>query len=102
MGNTEVHGILDGFVRNRLKYDPTISASLVRFLTKKTGSNVLAGIGGKLKTLEDKLKKEIKKLATLVRSVDVAATLGVKMDAKAINKSDDPNRKQLLSRSQAG
>jgi hypothetical protein len=42
----QVYALMDEFVKDGLKYNPVISATYVRFLTKQTGSNVGAGIGG--------------------------------------------------------
>ena len=70
---------MEAFLKNGLKFDPIISASFIRFLTKQTGSNVAAGVGGKLKALEIKMRKEIKEAET-------AALIPGK---KALNKLDN-------------
>jgi hypothetical protein len=72
------HMKMEAFFKNGLKFDPIISASFIRFLTKQTGSNVAAGVGGKLKALETKMRKEIKETET-------AALIPGK---KALNKLD--------------
>ena len=51
---------MESFMKHSLKFDQDISASFISFLTKQTGSNVSAGIRGKLKVLEIKLSKQIK------------------------------------------
>ena len=58
------HMKMEVFIKNGLKFDPIISASFIRFLTKQTGSNVAAGVDGKLKALEIKMRKEIKEAET--------------------------------------
>ena len=63
------------------------------FLVKQTGSNVLARIGGKMKSLEDKLQKGIKKLTKLVGVTNTVANLTEKLGVKVINKVDNLCRK---------
>ena len=48
------HKKMEAFIKNGLKFDLLILASFIRFLTKQTGSNVAAGVGGKLRALEVK------------------------------------------------
>ena len=67
----KTHMLMDGFVKNRIKYNSTISASFIYFLTMQAGSNVSAGIGSKLRALKEKLSKEIRKVVTLAWSIDV-------------------------------
>ena len=67
----KTHMLMDGFVKNRLKYNSTISVSFIYFLTMQAGSNVSAGIGSKLRALKEKLSKEIRKVVTLAWSIDV-------------------------------
>ena len=96
----KTHRIMDGFVKNGLKYDPTISVSFIRFpLVKQTGSNVLAEIGLKLSASDEKNAKEIKKAAMLAGSAYAASKNGEKMAIRVINKMDDICRgKTLLAR----
>ena len=67
----KTHMLMDGFVKNRIKYNSTISVSFIYFLTMQAGSNVSAGIGSKLRALKEKLSKEIRKVVTLAWSIDV-------------------------------
>ena len=48
----KTHMVMAAFVENGLKYNTTISASFIRFLTRQTGSNVSAGVGGLLKNYQ--------------------------------------------------
>ena len=72
------HMKMEAFIKSGIKFDPLISASFIRFLTKQTGSNVAADVGGKLKALEVKMTKQIKEAET------AAAVPG----KKALNKID--------------
>jgi hypothetical protein len=65
----QVHMVMDEFTQNGLKYNLSISAAFMRFLTKVTGGNAAAGVGGSVAAIEAKLKlldtalKEVKKEA---------------------------------------
>ena len=52
----QVHVSIDEFVRDGLKYNLAISAAFVRFLTKRTGSNVGLGVSGLISKLEERVK----------------------------------------------
>jgi ribosomal protein L12E/L44/L45/RPP1/RPP2 len=59
--------VMDKFTANGMKYNSTISAAFMRFLTKVTGGNAAAGMAGTVASLDSKLKnldniiKEVKK-----------------------------------------
>jgi hypothetical protein len=63
----QVHMVMDKFTANGMKYNSTISAAFMRFLTKVTGGNAAAGMAGTVASLDSKLKnldniiKEVKK-----------------------------------------
>ncbi len=63
----QVHMIMDNFTANGMKYNSTISAAFMRFLTKVTGGNAAAGMAGTVASLDSKIKnldnaiKEVKK-----------------------------------------
>jgi hypothetical protein len=59
-----------------MKYNPVISAAYVRFLTKQTGSNVGAGVGGQFLKLEDRVK-----------SVEAAAKDAIKVAKEAAQRA---------------
>ena len=87
------HMKMEAFMENGLKFDPIISASFICFLTKQTGYNVAAGVGGKLKTLETRLTKQIK-------DAEFAASVWGK---KALNKVDSLYQKNpTLTKPQEG
>jgi hypothetical protein len=81
----QVHALMDEFIKDGLKYNPVISAAYVRFLTKQTGSNVGAGIGGQFSKLEEQVKsveataKEAAKVAK--EATQRASTAGTNTDA---------------------
>jgi hypothetical protein len=43
------------FVEGGLRNNPAILTAFIRFLTKMTGGNVLAGVGGQIKALTDSI-----------------------------------------------
>ena len=65
-------------LRDEMKYHPLLSATFIRFLTKQTGQNVSAGVGGQLSALKSFVTTEIKKVdlktntnrTTLEKAVD--------------------------------
>ena len=62
----QVHMVMK-FTANGMKYNSTISAAFMRFLTKVTGGNAAAGMAGTVASLDSKIKnldnaiKEVKK-----------------------------------------
>ena len=46
------------FTQHGMKYNSSILAAFMRFLTKVTGGNVAAGIGSSVAALENKLKTQ--------------------------------------------
>ena len=52
----QVHMVMDEFTQNGMKYNSSISASFMHFLTKVTGGNAAAGVAGSVASLENKLK----------------------------------------------
>lgn len=70
----KTHMVMAAFVENGLKYNTTISASFIRFLTRQTGSNVSAGVGGSLKTTKKDLLAEIAKATTLANGAKTLAS----------------------------
>jgi hypothetical protein len=83
----KVHMVMDEFTQHGMKYNSSISAAFMRFLTKVTGGNAVAGVGGSVAALENKLKnidlviKELKKDATAVASRSTSASTATE-DAK--------------------
>jgi hypothetical protein len=81
----QVHALMDEFVKDGMKYNPTILAAFVWFLTKQMGSNVRAGLGSQLSKMEERLKalesaaKEAVKEAK--EASKRAATAGTNSDA---------------------
>ncbi len=65
----QVHMVMEEFTANGMKYNPSLSAAFMRFLTKVTGGNAAAGVAGSVALLDSKLKnlknplKELKKEA---------------------------------------
>ncbi len=61
--------VINEFTQNGLKYNSSISAAFMCFLTKVTGGNAAAGVEGSVAAIEAKLKlldtalKEVKKEA---------------------------------------
>ena len=55
----QVHMVMDEFTANGMKYNSTILAAFMRFLTKVTGGNAAAGMAGTVAALENKLKNWI-------------------------------------------
>ena len=66
----QVHMVMDEFTQNGMKYNSSIAAAFMRFLTKVTGGNAAAGVAGSVSALENKIKnldnalKEVKKEIT--------------------------------------
>jgi hypothetical protein len=56
----QAHAVMDGFVKQGLKYNSAISAAFIHFLTKQTGQNVSTGIGSQIKVLTEALEKAVK------------------------------------------
>ncbi len=53
----QVHMVMNEFTQNRMKYDSSISAMFMRFLTNVTSGNAVAGASGSIAGLKAKLKK---------------------------------------------
>jgi hypothetical protein len=77
----QVHALMDEFVKDRMKYNPAISAAFVWFLTKQTGSNIRAGLGSqllkmeeRLKALESAAKEAVKEAKEASKQADTAGT----------------------------
>jgi hypothetical protein len=51
----QVHRVMQEFVEGGLRNNPAISTAFIRFLTKMTGGNVSAGVGGQIKALTDSI-----------------------------------------------
>jgi len=83
----QVHMLLDEFTANGMKYNSTILAAFMRFLTKVTGGNAAAGVAGTVAALENKLKnldnaiKEVKK-EVVVATSHATSTTNAAEDAK--------------------
>ena len=56
----QVQAVMDGFVKQGLKYNSATSAAFIRFLTKQTSQNVSTGIGSQIKVLAEALEKAVK------------------------------------------
>ena len=75
----QVHMVMEEFTANGMKYNSTISAAFMRFLTKVTGGNAAAGMAGTVASLDSKIKnldaliKEVKKEAAVVNSCATAS-----------------------------
>ena len=88
----EVHMVMDEFTANGMKYNSTISAAFMRFLTKVTGGNAAAEVAGIVASLESKLKnldntlKEVKKEVVAAASRATSATNAAKDAKKSIMK----------------
>ena len=88
----EVHMVMDEFTANGMKYNSTISAAFMRFLTKVTGGNAAAGVAGIVASLESKLKnldntlKEVKKEVVAAASRATSATNAAEDAKKSITK----------------
>jgi hypothetical protein len=65
----QVHMVMEKFTANGMKYNPSLSAAFMCFLTKVMGGNAAAGVVGSVASLDSKLKnlknsfKELKKEA---------------------------------------
>ena len=88
----EVHMVMDEFTANGMKYSSTISAALMRFLTKVTGGNAAAGMAGIVASLESKLKnldntlKEVKKEVVAAASCTTSTTNAAEDAKRSITK----------------
>ena len=88
----QVHMVMAEFTANGMKYNSTISAAFMRFLTKVTGGNAAAGMAGTVASLESKLKnldtgiKELKKETTAATSRATAANNAAEDVKKSIAK----------------
>jgi hypothetical protein len=47
---------MEEFTANGMKYNPSLSAAFMRFFTKVTGGNAVAGVAGSVLALDSKLK----------------------------------------------
>ena len=83
---------MDEFTANGMKYNSTISAAFMCFLTKVTGGNPAARVAGTVASLDSKLKnldntiKEVKKEAVAAASRAMSATNAAKDAKKSITK----------------
>ena len=90
--SVQVHMVMDEFTANGMKYNSTISAAFMRFLTKVTDGNAAAGVAGTVASLESKLKnldnsiKELKKEAVAAASRATAANNAAEDAKKSITK----------------
>ena len=87
---------MDAFMKNGPKFDSTMAASFIRFLTRQDGSNISAGMGCKLKVLETKLTKQIKDIETSAsakgqKTLNKLATLYMKNPTLVKPQSDGRN-----------
>jgi hypothetical protein len=86
----KVHMVMDEFTQHGMKYNSSILAAFMRFLTKVTGGNAAAGVGGSVAALENKLKnidliiKELKKDATAVTSRSTSASTAAEDTKKSL------------------
>ena len=69
--------LAQGFVANGIENHTAIASSFLRFLTKQTGSNVSAGVGGQLDTLKAELVEEIRKVAGAAKGAQILADKNV-------------------------
>ncbi len=83
----QVHMVMDEFTQNGMKYNFSISAAFMRFLTKVTDGNVAAGVAGSVASLKNKIEnlnytlKEVKKEAAAATTRATTANNSAK-DAK--------------------
>ena len=88
----QVHMVMDEFTANGMKYNSTILAAFMRFLTKVTGGNAAAGMGGTVASLDSKIKtldhtiKEVKKEATAASARATAAANAAEEQKKNLTK----------------
>ena len=69
----QVHRVMQEFVEGGLRNNPAVLMAFIRFLTKMTGENVLADVGGQIKALSDSIAT-LKGAATAVTAVAKDAT----------------------------
>ena len=83
---------MDEFTANGMKYNSTILAAFMRFLTKVTGGNAAAGVAGTVASLDSKIRnldntiKEVKKEAVAAASRATAANNAAEDAKKSITK----------------
>ena len=88
----QFHMVMDEFTANGMKYNSTISAAYMRFLTKVTGGNTAAGMAGTVASFDSKLKnldntiKEVKKEAVAAGARATAATNAAEEAKKNLTK----------------
>jgi ribosomal protein L12E/L44/L45/RPP1/RPP2 len=84
----QVHMVMDEFTANGMKYNSTISAAFMRFLTKVTGGNAAAGMAGTVAALESKLKN----LDNSIKEVKKEAAAATARAATANNAAEDAKK----------
>ncbi len=83
----QVHMVMDEFTQNVMKYNSSILAAFMQFLTKVTSGNAAARVSGSIASLKTKLKnldttlKEVKKEAAAATTCATTASNATK-DAK--------------------
>ncbi len=85
----QVHMVMEEFTANGMKYNPSLSAAFMHYLTKVTGGNTAEGVAGSMASLDSKLKNLENSLKELKKEV-VAASL---LATTANNAAEDVKRK---------
>ena len=68
------HGVMKAYMDMKFKFHPAINSTYVRFLTKQTGQNSAAGLGTKLTSMDNKIKKLDSSLSADIDNVKKAIT----------------------------
>ena len=84
----QVHMVMDKFTANGMKYNSTISAAFMRFLTKVTGGNAAAGMAGTVASLDSKIKN----LGNAIKEVKKDAAAAHQRATTANNAADDAKK----------
>ena len=80
--------VMDKFTANGMKYNSTISAAFMRFLTKVTGGNAAAGMAGTVASLDSKIKN----LDNAIKEVKKDAAAAHQRATTANNAADDAKK----------
>jgi len=84
----QVHMVMDKFTANRMKYNSTILAAFMRFLTKVMGGNAAAGMAGMVASLDS----TIKNLNNAIKEVKKDAAAAHQCATTANNAADDAKK----------
>ncbi len=79
----QVQRVMQEFVEGGMRNNPAISTAFIRFLTKMTGGNVSAGVGGQINSLTDSI--------VTLKGAATAATVATKEATQTAKEANTAN-----------